>query len=211
MSPLVIACDIDEVIFPYIAGYVKYYNRIHGGSTLSPSDFHSYNFSLVHGGTEADIADLVYAFHEEPEFRETEPIAGSLHAIEQLRNLGAQVHFVSARQKAISTQTVDWIGRHFGNVGIERIHLGNHFTRSSDLDTQTRSKAEMCMQIGAKVLIDDSVSNALECAQVGMQVFLFDLHGEYGWNKQPAEHPNISRVLNWEQVVDGVRKCKRSD
>ena len=200
---IVIACDIDEVLFPYLSGYVKYYNRIHSTS-LQPSDFHSYNFTHVHGGTAEYIADLVYAFHDEPEFNEIEPITGSLEAVHALQELG-ELHFVTARQEVIAEKTHAWIKKHFG-IDKHRIHLGNHWTRESDPNPHKRTKAEMCRAIGAEILIDDAPTYALECAQAGMKVLLFDLHGEYKWNKPTPPHSNISRVCNWKEAMKHVQE-----
>ena len=202
---LVIACDIDEVLFPYLQGYVKFYNRIHQAE-LKVSDFHSYNFCDVHGHSEEYIANLVYAFHDEAEFEEIEPITGSLEAVHKLEEIG-HLHFVTARQEAIADKTYNWIRKHFG-IEKERIHIGNHWTRSSDKVQVKRNKSEMCKKIGAHVLIDDALSYATECASIGMRVFLFDLNGEYGWNKHPSQplHENITRVHSWSDTISAIQK-----
>lgn len=204
---VVIACDIDEVLFPYISGYANYWNRIHG-TKLTQADFTSYNFSTVHKEQSLDyIADIVYAFHDEPEFEQIEPLTGSLEAIHALQQLG-ELHIVTARQVAIARKTEDWIMKHFG-VEADRIHMGNHYTRPTDACTHKRTKSEMCSAIGAKILIDDSLGYADECAKAGMHVLLFDLNGAYGWNKHSDEnvklHPNITRVHSWSEAVEIVR------
>ena len=204
--PFVIACDIDEVLFPYLAGYCKYYNRLHK-TNWDSSHFHSYNFSKVHGGTESQIADLVYAFHNEPEFFEIEPIAGSVDAIGQLAKLG-EIHFVTSRQAAISKETCRWIKDHFGYEP-ERVHIGNHWIRKTDLVQTKKTKLEMCQTILANVLIDDSAEYAIECAPT-MHVILFDLHAEYGWNKHLTDpHPNINRVHSWPEAIAHIKRIKQ--
>jgi 5'(3')-deoxyribonucleotidase len=200
---IVIACDIDEVLFPYVSGYIKYYNRIHG-TDYKVSDFHSYDFSKVHGGTREYIADVVYAFHDEPEFEEIEPITGSLEAIHKLQELG-ELHFVTARQAAIENKTHNWIKKHFG-IEKHRIHVGNHWTRTSDPVSHKRTKAEMCHAIRAEILIDDAPAYALECAAAGVKVFLFDLNGGYGWNKPTPLHENITRVCSWDECIRGIQE-----
>ena len=202
-KPLVIACDIDEVLFPYLSGYVKYYNRVHG-TELAVTDFHSYNFTQVHGGTVEYISDLVYAFHDEPEFAEIEPITGALEAVDRLQQIG-ELHFVTARQEVIAGKTHDWIKKHFG-IEKDRIHLGNHWSKDTDVVTLKRTKSEMCRAIGAEVLIDDAPSYATECAEAGMKVFLFDLDGEYKWNKPTPIHENITRVHSWPETVRRIEE-----
>ncbi len=203
---VVIACDIDEVLFPYLSGYVKYWNRVHN-TRLSTSDFTSYDFTVVHKDHSVEyIADMVYAFHNEPEFVQVEPLTGSLEAVHALQQLG-DLHIVTARQAVIANKTHDWIKKHFG-IESDRIHIGNHYSRSTDACTTKRSKAEMCKVIGAKILIDDSLTYANECAEIGMHVVLFDLDGSYGWNKhrdtESTLHPNITRVYSWAEAVEKV-------
>jgi hypothetical protein len=43
-----------------------------------------------------------------------------------------------------------------------------------------------CSTIGARVLIDDNPSYALECAAAGIHVLLYDWGGAYPWSKLPA-------------------------
>ena len=62
----------------------------------------------------------------------------------------------------------------------------------------------MCLDIGAKVLIDDSLDYAIDVASHGIPVVLFDWNGSYGWNKpKPGQvlPENIHRVISWEDAV----------
>lgn len=42
-----------------------------------------------------------------------------------------------------------------------------------------------CRSIGADVLIDDNVGYALDCANNGIQVLLYDWEDSYPWSKLP--------------------------
>lgn len=61
--------------------------------------------------------------------------------------------------------------------------------------------------LGVEVLIDDNPRYALECAEHGIEVLLFDLHGNYPWSKteQGPTHPLITRVHNWSEVEQALR------
>jgi hypothetical protein len=81
-----------------------------------------------------------------------------------------------------------------------------------------RTKLEMCKDLDAQVLIDDSIAYAVECAAVLPVVILF---GAYAWNKvaddgtilspthTPVSHGeaptslprNVVRALNWRHVA----------
>jgi 5'(3')-deoxyribonucleotidase len=219
MSDFVIACDIDEVLFPYLPGWVQFYNRTHDReAVVKVSDFHSYNFShVLTEHDEAYITTVVYDFHESPEFLEVQPIEGAIEAIKQLQELG-DVHFVTSRQLAIAKVTYDWIFRFFG-IEQDKIHLGNHWCRDTDAVTAQKTKAEMCGLINARVLIDDSVSYAQECASAGMHAVLFDLNGSYGWNKLQTDssgaeiqlHECVTRATSWVDTIAVVQNIQSND
>lgn len=221
MTDFVVACDIDEVLFPYLPCWVQYYNRTHN-SDISVSDFHSYNFShVLTDHDEEYITTLVYEFHEAPEFLEILPIADSVEAVKQLQEM-SDVHFVTSRQNAIAKETYRWIYQHFG-IEQEKIHIGNHWCKDTDAVTAKKSKVEMCRLINAQVLIDDSLSYAEECAAAGMHALLFDLGGTYGWNKVQTNcvnssgvegacplPANITRVTSWQDTIDIIRNIKHN-
>ena len=56
--------------------------------------------------------------------------------------------------------------------------------------------------LGAKVLIDDNPRYAIECAEVGIRVLLFDYENSYPWCKTDSvdQHPLVTKVHNWDQV-----------
>lgn len=56
--------------------------------------------------------------------------------------------------------------------------------------------------LGAKVLIDDNPRYALECAEVGIRVLLFDYENSYPWCKIESvnQHPLVTKVHSWEEV-----------
>jgi hypothetical protein len=112
---------------------------------------------------------------------------------------------------AISEETAVWLYEYFG-IEKDKIHIGNHWCKDSDSVTAKKTKLEMCRLINAKVLIDDSVSYAQECAQAGMQALLFDLNGSYGWNKLDTKqgHDNITRVESWHDAIEATRKMKEN-
>jgi len=62
------------------------------------------------------------------------------------------------------------------------------------------SKPEMCHQIGACILIDDSIDYTAECAKFMEHVILFDWNGQYGWNQKEIKHENIYRLKTWEEI-----------
>ena len=72
--------------------------------------------------------------------------------------------------------------------------MGNHYGESGE----KLSKPDMCKKIGAKILIDDSLLYAQECAKEGIKTILF---GNYPWYQNKHDlHENIKRVEGWHEV-----------
>jgi len=57
-------------------------------------------------------------------------------------------------------------------------------TRSlSEILTVKAAICPFCRELGAKVLIDDNPIYAVECANAGINVLLYDWHLTYPWSK----------------------------
>ena len=66
----------------------------------------------------------------------------------------------------------------------------------------SKPKSQLCREVGADLLVDDNPAYALECAQNGIEVLLFDWDHGYPWSKtaEGPVHPLITRVSSWEVV-----------
>jgi len=205
--PFVVALDVDEVLVQYLAGYMAYYNNAHGTS-WAVSDFNTYKFWLVHGGSQEECVTDIYKFHDSPYFQEQlEVVPGALEALQELAAIpGVELHVVTSRHAEIEEATNVYLERHFpGLLPRERVHVGNHWGTAE----QPRvSKPAMCQKIGAKVLVDDSSDYCKEIATYDLQAVLFDWEGAYGWNKEGIEDAsaNIVRAKDWPAVVARIRE-----
>ena len=76
--------------------------------------------------------------------------------------------------------------------------LGNHFGKGKKI-----SKPDMCLQIGAVMLIDDSLKYTTQCSKVMDHVILFDWNNKYGWNKSDSALPkNVHRLTDWNAIYE---------
>ncbi|KAF4666339.1 hypothetical protein FOZ61_009918 [Perkinsus olseni] len=182
----VVACDLDEVLGQYLATYTKWHNRVYG-THLKLSDFYTYRFWEVQGGTTTLLSST------RPE--------GHLEYVQKIGKF-ADVHIVTSRQEQIRQDTYDWIFTNFG-IPSSRVHLGNHF----GLSGKKIPKADICKAIGASLLIDDNPTYIKDAVTRGFGGILFDYHHEYGWSHDP-ECPLPSEAVvatDWEEVYEYVR------
>jgi len=76
---------------------------------------------------------------------------------------------VSSRETYIRRQTQDWVDRHYPGI-FEEIYLCNHYLLNpeEELMYPVREKSDVCLTIGARLLVDDSLAWARDCAKKGM-------------------------------------------
>src|SRR3546814_539521 len=96
--------------------------------------------------------------------------------------------------RSIQAITEHWIDKHFTGV-FSQIHFGNPYSTSGVV----RSKAEICKDIGACMLVDDSVRYAQNCQQQDIPVILF---GNYAWNA--GNHGSLQRAHSWSEAVQMI-------
>lgn len=114
-------------------------------------------------------------FFESEHFRDAlHPIDGVYESLQRLKK-HFSLHIVTARQNQIEDLTRSWINRHYPDT-FDDIHFGNHFGGPGD---RIRTKAEMCAELQALCLVDDSPKYVLNCMQHGIRAFVF---GDYPWN-----------------------------
>ena len=212
--PLVVAVDVDEVLGRFLESLNVYVNIADEfpDRRFTVKDYHVYEFAKVWDCSADESNRIVHEFFNTRHFADIAPIPGALESLRRIKSsLGVSLNVVTSRQHVIQEPTMDWLGQHFEGV-FDDVFFGNHFSLSGT----SKKKSEMCQEIGAGILVDDNLSYAMECAEAGIEVLLFDWDGGYPWSNQrcaAAEadaHPLVTRVRGWEEVeaVLGARVGK---
>lgn len=193
---IVVAVDVDEVLGNFVSALNEFVAD-HYSSYHSVSEYHVYEFFKIWrcSRDEADIR--VHEFFKTSYFKTgIHPIPGARQTLQKLSRF-CNLSIVTSRQNAIKDHTIEWIERHYPGL-FQDMHFGNHFA----LNGQSIAKSDICRSLGANVLIDDNPRYAIECAEVGIKVLLFDYENSYPWSKSESVngHPMVRRVHNWEEV-----------
>ncbi|KAJ3212408.1 hypothetical protein HDU83_005786 [Entophlyctis luteolus] len=203
----VVAVDMDEVLCATNQALIDFHNANYD-TQLEMKDFVSYNYEEIWGGTRKQAIDKVRLFYASDHFSERmQVVPGARVALETLKDWYDLV-VVTARQEVVHQETHLFLRSHFPDIFTD-VHFANHYLTPEEAARMvSKTKGELCQEVGAKILIDDSLQHARECAAKGIRVFLFDHEGEYGWNKLPdGMHlpDNVSRVHKWDEVVEALR------
>jgi hypothetical protein len=191
----ILAIDIDEVLAQFIPTLAVFHNEVHGTNYTAES-FVSYEFHRIWGGSVLECNAKVDAFFESKYFKEDIiPVPGAKESLLILKE-DFELHIVTARQHKYETQTREWIQKYFPNI-FTTFNFGNHYSTEG----KSRSKSQMCNEIGAIMLVDDSALYAQQCSLNGIPVILF---GDYAWNRDFTIEDNselsklVTRAFDWD-------------
>jgi 5'(3')-deoxyribonucleotidase len=189
VSKPVLAIDMDEVIFPFTLVFLEHHNK-QNGTAVEMNDLQTYYFIEELLGIESSEVEKVLAQFLEASFtQQSGPYPETVEAIQQLKQK-YDIHIITARHHTMMDSTHKWFKKHLPDT----FH-GIHFNRPAE--GVKRSKAEMCVELGASVLIDDHIENLLDCADHGIRALCF---GDYPWQADIPEE--IERVKDWNEVLE---------
>lgn len=187
---------MDEVLGRFLHSLNKFCREEYG-MQYDISDYWVYDFAKIWKCSQDESNHKVHEFFTSNHFAEgIEVIPGSYESLLRLQQL-CDLIVVTSRQHVIQQPTLEWIDRHYPQVFSE-VHFGNHFA----LEGVSKKKSDICRSIGAEILIDDNPNYAVECAEAGIQVLLYDWEHGYPWSKtqEGPTHDRITRVRNWQEV-----------
>ncbi|KAE9601558.1 putative 5'(3')-deoxyribonucleotidase, HAD-like domain-containing protein [Lupinus albus] len=193
---LSVAVDIDEVLGNFVSA-INNFIADRYSSEHSVSEYHVYEFFKIWNCSRDEADFRVHEFFKTPYFKSgIHPLPGAQLALQKLSRY-CNLSVVTSRQNVIKDHTLEWIEKNYPGL-FHEIHFGNHFA----LDGVSRPKSEICRSLNAKVLIDDNPRYAIECAESGIRVLLFDYEDSYPWSKDESvdKHPLVTKVKNWEEV-----------
>ena len=206
------------VLASYLPVVNSYHNSLYSTS-FRVGDYFVYDYKQVWGCSQQESNERVHEFYSSHEFLNTvEPIPGAVAAVARLRREHDLV-IVTSRQLVIEEATRAWIARHFPPGTFSSINFGNAYA----LTGPQRTKAEICVEQGCQVLIDDNPKYVRECADAGIDTLLFDHELAYAWSKPAGGaadlgardavcdgNERITRVADWAQVEEWILKRSRS-
>lgn len=190
MKKPVVAVDFDDVVANFNLSYTHHHNTFHKEPIMTFEGIYTYDMTELYGVPIEELVHRVrYFCHNHHD--EITPIASRDSLLELSRQFDP--HVVTSRCESLRDITSDWLKQNELDL-FQELHFTNGFGSTFP---HKRSKTEVCRKIGATVLIEDGPENALDVADGGIRVFLFDRP----WNRD-VEHHNITRVHSWSQIIE---------
>jgi phosphoglycolate phosphatase-like HAD superfamily hydrolase len=181
-----VACfDLDDVVFDLS----RLYERLGVGvDTTEPNDPKAARL----------VEALKNEFYASDGFRHIEPIEGAVETLQELRERGWKLVYVTARPQ--------W---QYKRLLLDTLHSLKKHNIPHDLLLFSRNKVEaICEHLAPawpRFFVEDHERNALELARAGVNVLLFDT--PWNQNVKTCAHGSgsIARVMNWKNIQDVVR------
>jgi len=186
-----VAVDMDDVLFDFLGEFFKWHNK-NFSSTYKPSDMVFDKLWEVWGGNKEETLEYIQSFWSETNQLKIEPISGSDTV---LKKLSSKYHLavVSARFASTSMETQAWIDKYFHGI-FDEVILG---VSDPMAEKRPQRKADLCLELGVKTLIDDQLVHAMECNSLGIDSILF---GDLAHNQSEELPTSVIRVKNWEEI-----------
>ena len=177
-----IAIDLDDVTIDFITDLLLFYNK-RSGKSIKKDDVKTYNFWDVWGGTREEAVEIVNDFHDSDHFYKLEPMSKAVESIKKLAK-DNEIYFITARPIHFKEKTEKWLQQHLSEININLIFTGKFHDPE-----KSKSKAEICKELGIKLILEDSSSTTKECLDSGIDVILFT----QPWN---ANYEDIDNCTN---------------
>ncbi|KIY47070.1 hypothetical protein FISHEDRAFT_46044 [Fistulina hepatica ATCC 64428] len=198
----VIAVDLDDVLSQTNEDLAKWHNETYDTNMDLSLFYYYYYWKNPYWGTPLQTLEKVTRYYAEERIFQTEPIPGARHGLSILRRMGCRLIVVTARSPEFEARSRVWLQQHFPDIFDNIVCTGqfrNAMSKDADV-TAKLSKAEVCAELGARVLIDDSAENALQVVKAKhiQQPYVL-LFGDYEWNRRVSFPGDNSESMTFEK------------
>ena len=197
MKREVIAVDIDDVVSSQVDALIQFSNETFGTKLtrddfMAPGEYWSY-YKMIWGLGEEEGSKRFQTFLEHKIPLKQSIDEQTVNALRELKK-NYNLEVVTSRREEFKDGTIEWLAK-----AIPEVFNGVHFVYLWDEPNEQATKAKVCREIGAGYLIDDNAEHCNIAAEAGVHSLLF---GTYGWNIYQDLHPNVTRVEDWQGVLN---------
>lgn len=170
MPKRAISVDFDDVVMDFHRGFMGFHNTKYG-TRISYEQLVRYDdWEIVYGNSKETMTDRAREFYLSPEQQLVAPVAGAVEAIADLAR-DYSLHIVTSRPEEVKPYTLPWIEKYFPNMFTD-FHFTNIYAAREGI--RSRTKSEVCREIGSTLLIDDALRHVREVTNAGINALLPD-------------------------------------
>lgn len=188
---MLVGIDVDDVLADMNAALCSFHNERYGTS-LTKEDFKDYDLWKTFGCEKEESNRRIVELYDSKQFREIKPMEYSVECIDVLVKKH-ELFVITSRFGTAVEETKIWLDKYFAGKFKELL-----FSKFYAQNGKRKTKADVCKEYNISAIIEDSPVYAKECADAGIQAYLFDSP----WNRSMEKHPLITRVKSWKEIID---------
>ena len=192
-----IGVDLDDTLASCIEYFIDFYNHKYGTEFII-DDLKVYEFWETFGCSKESMMDDFAEFYAHPVLDKLTPVEGSVQATERLKQ-EHDLYVITARPSYMGDKTKKWIESNYGTCFKDIICTDQVFEKDN-----ARKKSDVCNDLGAKLMIEDSVSHAHDCVSEDIDVFLMDMP----WNQSYKSDDRIIKVYSWDDIEKEMKNFR---
>jgi uncharacterized HAD superfamily protein len=191
-----IGIDFDDVLAPSIIWFRKYLNEKHN-KNIEKLYFDEVNKLEM---TTDEYYRAWNDFCNTDKHHDMPPLTDSIAVLEKISKKH-ELYLISARSTNLEDPTSKWISKHFPRL-FKELHLINRSRGHTP-----NKKSDICNKNKIDILIDDSLSNLLDCKNVGTQGIWFTQY--LTSKKNEYKDKNIIIARSWLDVERQIEKIEK--
>ncbi len=193
---MVIAVDIDNVLFDFIGSFVDF-TTAELGYSVNREDIKSNRlYDLFHTTPEGHW-ELFLQYYNSSYCDEALPIDGAREVLTTLKS-GNRIIAITGRPETTREKTEIWLQKEYPGLIDEVLFTNSNLP--SDHPNHF-SKSQICFEHGADVIVDDDHMFANECAEQGIPTIYF----KTPYNENDKKHDNLLVASDWPHVLTIIK------
>uniref|UniRef100_A0A0W0F5U3 Uncharacterized protein n=1 Tax=Moniliophthora roreri TaxID=221103 RepID=A0A0W0F5U3_MONRR len=198
----VIAVDLDDVLSQTNLEVANWHNEVYGTKMNLSTFYYYYYWKNPFWGSLEETFDKVRKFYATRRIFEAKPVSCAREGIQALHDMGFKLIIVTARSPENHEESWKWVEKWFPGLFHSVICTGQFkdADKTGHEVTTKLSKAQVCANLQARLLIDDSSENAIQVAKPPpptppTPVLLF---GDYEWNSRVSSSSDANDTMVFE-------------
>jgi len=186
-----IGFDIDDVLCDLVGDFLAFYNKKFN-TNFKYENFNSYAWYDVLEHNKDDFKAILDEYLNNGAYKILKPYNDMIELLKELSTNNNDIYLITARPDIYHNDNKIWLDKFLSGYYKKLIYSSNnHSYKNNNL-----SKAEICQNLNIKVMVEDVLNYAIDCANLGVKTFLVDRP----WNQDIQKHKNLIRVKNADDI-----------
>ncbi len=190
----IIAVDLDEVLAETAHALLRWKKNRINWKRITWNELSSYNLweiSKLEISKRSSVRVYLWFLLGAGLWNKIDPVVWAKTKLKEFKRKWYKFHVVTARHFVLRFATGIWLYMNYKHI-FDSVEFANFFTRFST------KKSEICKKLGATIIIEDSLENAIDCAKEWIKVYLIDKPWNQHYNKR--KHKWIIKVKCWTEI-----------